>query len=171
MKRHTRSSQTRRANILKKVIVHGKWGLYPAVLEPNGRLKDKVRIKGEIEIHPEGTYYIEWREGGERKREAIPDRARVPDLAYRKALELQAAKAGLNVGSNVQNHGEKATLKIRLDDAIQQYLDDVKPPQREPKTYAAYKYSKNIRNGRTEWVVCGLLRAGTGTLSVLLVDR
>ena len=54
MKRHTRSSQIRRANILKKVIVHGKWGLYPAVLEPNGRLKDKVRIKGEIEVHPEG---------------------------------------------------------------------------------------------------------------------
>jgi hypothetical protein len=43
-----------------------------------------------------------------------------------------------------KNHGEKATLKIRLDDAIQQYLDDVKPPQREPKTYAAYKYALHV---------------------------
>jgi hypothetical protein len=44
-------------------------------------LKDKVRIGGSIEIHSEGTYYLEWWEGPKRKREAIPDRARVPDLA------------------------------------------------------------------------------------------
>jgi integrase/recombinase XerD len=144
MKRHTRTSPTRRVNILKKIIVNGKWGLYPAVLEPNGKLKDKIRIKGEISVHPEGTYYIEWREEGERKREAIPDRGRVPDLAHRKALELAAARAGLEVGSDAANGREKATEKIRLDVAIQQYLDDVKPPQREPKTYTAYKYALTI---------------------------
>jgi integrase/recombinase XerD len=39
------------------------------VKAPNGRLKDKVRINGAIEVHPEGSYYIEWREGGRRRRE------------------------------------------------------------------------------------------------------
>jgi len=160
MKRHTTSSQSRHVNILKKVIVHGKWGLYPAVVEPNDKLKDKVRIKGEVELHPEGTYYIEWREGGQRRRKAIPDRAIVPDLAYRKALELEAVKAGLELGSDVENYSKKATQKIRLDAAIKQYLDDVKPPQREPKTYAAYKYALQVfQNGCAKSYLQDIARA------------
>jgi integrase/recombinase XerD len=144
MKRHASTSQPRRVNILKKVIVNGTWGLYPAVLEPNGKLKDKIRVKGEIEVHAEGTYYIEWRVGAKRNREAIADRASVSDLARRKALELDAAKAGLEVGPDAENQIDRATQRISLDDAIQQYLDDIKPPQREPKTYTAYKYALNV---------------------------
>ena len=63
MKRHASNTQTPRVNILKKIKVDGAWKLMPAVLEPNGRLKDKVRIGGSIETHSEGTYYIEWWEG------------------------------------------------------------------------------------------------------------
>jgi hypothetical protein len=40
----------------QKNQVNGAWKLMPAVLEPNGRLKDKVRIGGSTEIHSEGTY-------------------------------------------------------------------------------------------------------------------
>jgi integrase len=143
MKRHASNSQTPRVNILKKIKVDGAWKLMAAVLEPNGRLKDKVRIGGSIEVHSEGTYYLEWWEGPKRKREAIPDRARVPDLANRKALALAAARAGLDVRSDALNHGETVTQGIPLDLAIQHYLDDIKPPQREPKTYTAYKYALN----------------------------
>ena len=107
-------------------------------------MKDKVRIGGHIETHPEGTYYIEWWEGPKRKREAIPDRARVPELANRKALALAAAMVGLEVGPDGANHAEKATQRISLDGAIQDYLDDIKPPQREPKTYTAYKYALTV---------------------------
>lgn len=160
MNRHPSNSQNPRVNILKKVNINGAWKLLPAVVEPNGRLKDKIRIGGNIESHPEGTYYIEWWEGPRRKREAIPDRADVPDLARRKALELAAARAGLGVGSNGANHGEAATQKTRLDVAIQEYLDDVKPPQREPKTYAAYKYALNVfRAGCTKSYVHDIARA------------
>ena len=127
----------------QKIKLDGAWQLLPAVLEPNGRLKDKVRIGGSIEIHTEGTYYLEWWEGPKRKREAIPDRARVPDLANRKALALAAVRAGLDVRSDDLNRGEKVTQGIPLDLAIQHYLDDIKPPQREPKTYTAYKYALN----------------------------
>ncbi len=42
-----------RVNILKKVKVNGAWNLCPAVVESNGKLKDKVRVKGVVEIHPE----------------------------------------------------------------------------------------------------------------------
>lgn len=78
------------------------------------------------------------------KAEAIPDRAIVPDRAYRKALELEVAKAGLELGSDVDIYSKKAIQKIRLAAAIKQYLDDVKPPQRERKTYAAYKYALQV---------------------------
>jgi integrase/recombinase XerD len=68
MTRHASNRQIPRVNILKKINVNGAWKLLPAVLEPNGKLKDKVRIGGAIETHPEGTYYIEWWEGPKRKR-------------------------------------------------------------------------------------------------------
>ncbi len=45
-----------RVNILKKVKVGANWNLYPAVVEPNGKLRDKVRVRGEVELHPEGYF-------------------------------------------------------------------------------------------------------------------
>ena len=68
-----------RVNILKKIKVGASWNLYPAVVEPNGKLRDKVRVRGKVEVHPEGYYYIEWWQDG-RKREQVKDRAEVLDL-------------------------------------------------------------------------------------------
>ncbi len=48
-----------RVNILKKVKIGKTWNLNPAVVEPNGKLRAKVRVRGKIEVHPEGYYYIE----------------------------------------------------------------------------------------------------------------
>jgi len=42
-----------RVNILKKVKVGANWNLYPAVVEPNGKLRDKVRVRGKVELHTE----------------------------------------------------------------------------------------------------------------------
>ena len=55
-----------RVNLLKKIKVGTAWRFAPVVAEPNGRLKDKVRIDGSVEVHTEGSYYIEWRERGKR---------------------------------------------------------------------------------------------------------
>ncbi|HZE27836.1 MAG TPA: hypothetical protein VE083_10635 [Terriglobales bacterium] len=86
-------------NVLKKVKVDGLWKFCPIVKEPNGRLKDRVRVNRQSEIHLEGVYYIEWREGGRRRREAIPRRSEVLESARLKALELDARKAGIEVGA------------------------------------------------------------------------
>src|SRR5258708_27222878 len=83
-----------RVNILKKVKVGRNWNLYPAVVDPNGKLRDKVRVRGKVELHPEGHYYIEWWQDG-RKRKQIKDRADVLDLARRKAIQLKANRAGI----------------------------------------------------------------------------
>jgi hypothetical protein len=37
---------TQRVNILKKIKVDGAWNFHPAVVESNGKLKDKINIKG-----------------------------------------------------------------------------------------------------------------------------
>jgi len=85
------------------VKVGANWNLYPAVVEPNGKLRDKVRVHGKVELHPEGYYYIEWWQDG-RKREQIKDRAEVVDRARRKALELEANRAGIET---VQENGNE----------------------------------------------------------------
>jgi len=93
-KRGNGYSSENRLNILKKVKVGTSWNLYPAVVEPNGKLRDKVRVHGKVEVHPEGYCYIEWWQDG-RKREQVKDRAEVLDCARRKAIELQANRAGI----------------------------------------------------------------------------
>jgi integrase/recombinase XerD len=123
-----------RVNILKKVKIGKNWNLYPAVVGPNGRLRDKVRVRGKVEAHPEGYYYIEWWQDG-RKREQIKDRAEVVDRARRKALELEANRAGIETVQEIGG-GKGPTIL----EAVASYLKDMEPPQREPKTYMAYKY-------------------------------
>src|SRR5271165_725284 len=83
-----------RVNILKKVKIGKNWNLYPAVVEANGKLRDKVRVRGKIEVHPEGYYYIEWWQDG-RKREQIKNRAEVVARAPRKAIEFEANRVGI----------------------------------------------------------------------------
>lgn len=78
-----------RVNLIKKIKVTGSWRFAPVVPEPNGRLKNKVRINGTVETHAEGAYYIEWRERGKRCRVSVaredalgpPFLCRLPTLA------------------------------------------------------------------------------------------
>ena len=45
-----------RVNLVKKIKVGKDWRFAPVVPEANGRLKDKVRVNGEVEVHLEGSY-------------------------------------------------------------------------------------------------------------------
>ncbi|HEY3453201.1 MAG TPA: tyrosine-type recombinase/integrase [Bryobacteraceae bacterium] len=127
---------TNRVNIVKKAKVNGAWNFYPAVIESNGKLKDKIRVRGAIEVHPEGAYYLEWREDKKRIREPVAERTEVLDRARRKRLEIEAALAGLPIASP-NGHGSRS---ISVQQAVEEFLENIKPPQREPRTYTAYKY-------------------------------
>jgi hypothetical protein len=83
-----------RVNLIKKSKLDGSWRFAPVVPEANGRLKDKVRINGTIEVHTEGTYYIEWRDRGKRCRASVT-REDAVDQARMKAIELRAMREGL----------------------------------------------------------------------------
>ena len=98
---HLGESRTRnKVNVLKKVKVDGKWKLCAAVLERDGKLKDRVRVNGRTEVHSEGVYYIEWREDNQRRRQSIANRNLVLEHARLKTLELDAQKAGIAVEAN-----------------------------------------------------------------------
>lgn len=85
-----------RVNVFKKVRIRNQWVLCPAVPERSGRFLDRVRGAGEIEMHHEGTYYLEWREDGLRRRQAIPADAEPHYHAQIKEAELRTASLGLS---------------------------------------------------------------------------
>ena len=84
-------------NVLKKVKGEGRWKLCPVIVEPGGKLKDRVQVNGRAEVHNEGVYYIEWRANNRRLRQSVPNRNHVLERARLKALELNARKAGIQM--------------------------------------------------------------------------
>ncbi len=44
-----------KVNVLKKVKVDRQWKLCPAIVEPDGKLKDRVQVNGRAELHNEGV--------------------------------------------------------------------------------------------------------------------
>ncbi len=93
----------------------------------------KSSVRGKVEAHPEGYYYIEWWQDG-RKREQIKDRVEVVDRARRKALELEANRAGIET---VQEIGSGKGLTVT--EAVASYLKDGAAAART-QAYMAYKY-------------------------------
>ena len=83
-----------RVNIVKYVRVEKKWR-FAAVVEKRGRvIRDQVWIARRKEHHPEGRYFLEWYQGGKRRRHSVGGFENVIDGARRKAIELGAIKAG-----------------------------------------------------------------------------
>ena len=128
-----------RVNLIKKIKTADGWRFAPVVPEANGRLKDRVRINGQIEVHPEGAYYIEWRVGGRRGRRYRTAVARdeAIDQARRKAIELRAVRDGLIAGPEPE---PEVAPKTTIGDAIDAYLRYVKM-QRKPRTHLTYRYT------------------------------
>ena len=117
--------------------VNGAWVFFPAVVETNGKLKDKVRVKGADRGPSRGPLLIEWWEGAKRKREHVPERTELLDRARRKSPGVEAARIGVPVaalerGKSRARKGQPSARRLRL-------LENIKPPQREPRTYIAYK--------------------------------
>lgn len=127
-----------RVNLIKKIKTANTWRFAPAVSEANGRLKDRVRINGQIEVHTEGSYYIEWREQGRRRREATT-REEALDVARRKAVELRAIRDGLIATPELA----PVATKTPIGDAIDAYLRYVKM-QRKKRTYITYRYTLDV---------------------------
>ncbi|PYV68523.1 MAG: hypothetical protein DMG97_24640 [Acidobacteria bacterium] len=124
----------RQCNVTKRVETAQGWRYCRVVLSANGRVKpDAVIVNGKTEQHSEGAYYLEWREGGKRKRVSVgKDAQDATAQRLRKEAELNAANNGVVVVT------PEAKSKQRIiADAVANYLMEIKL-SRTPATHSAY---------------------------------
>ena len=121
-----------RVNIVKYIRVEKKWR-FAAVVEKRGRIiRDQVWIARRKEHHPEGRYFLEWYQGGKRRRHSVGGFENVTDGARRKAIELGAIRAGLIRPQAEPSRNDDDRISIAA--AIDSYLDLVKH-HRSLRTY------------------------------------
>jgi integrase/recombinase XerD len=124
-----------RVNLTKRIRTAEGLRYCSVVESANGRIKpDWVVVDGQEEKHPEGAYYIEWREGGKRSRLSVgKDAAQAQARRLRKRAELNAVAKGVTV---VPDSAE-STDGRPLAEAMATYLEEV-ALTKKPKTLAAY---------------------------------
>jgi hypothetical protein len=91
-----------------------------------------VIVNGQPERHPEGAYYLEWRENGRRVRLSVgKDAADASARRQRKEAELNATNNGVAVVPENGDNGHRS-----LAAAVAEFLDETKLTKK-PKTLAA----------------------------------
>ena len=128
------NTQSKEVNLTKRVQTSKGLRYCPVVLSPNGRVKpDLVIVNGQPERHPEGAYYLEWREGGKRVRLSVgKDAADANARRLRKEAELNAVNNGVAVVPENGNNGHRSFTA-----AVTEYLEETKLTKKA-KTHAAY---------------------------------
>ena len=124
----------RECNVTKRVQTNKGLRYCPVVLSTNGRIKpDVVLVNGKPEHHPEGAYYLEWRESGKRVRLSVgKDAADASARRLRKEAELNAVNKGVAVVPENGQNGHKPLMG-----AVTEYLEETRLGKK-PKTFAAY---------------------------------
>lgn len=127
----------RECNLTKRIQTGKGMRYCPVVLSANGRVKpDVVLVNGKEERHPEGAYYLEWRDGSKRIRLSVGrDAQDAATQRLRKEAELNARNNGVAVAAQDGKQTGRS-----LAGAISDYLDEVKLTKK-PKTLAAYTTS------------------------------
>ena len=104
------NTQCKEVNLTKRVQTSKGLRYCPVVLSANGRVKpDLVIINGQQERHPEGAYYLEWRENGRRVRLSVgKDPADASARRQRKESELNAVNNGVAVLPENGDNGQRS---------------------------------------------------------------
>jgi integrase/recombinase XerD len=124
----------RQCNVTKRVRTAKGLRYCPVVIAANRRIKpDLVLLNGKRERHPEGAYYLEWRENGRRVRVSVGnDAADASVRRFRKEAELNAVNAGVTVVPENGNNGRRSIAV-----AVAEYLEETRI-SKKPRTFAAY---------------------------------
>src|SRR5947208_9181268 len=124
----------REVNLTKRVKTAQGLRYCPVALSANRRVKpDLVLVNGKEEKHPEGAYYLEWREGGKRVRLSVgKDAADASARRLRKEAELNATNNGIAV---VPDNGKNGRRSIVAE--VSEYLEETRF-SKKPKTFAPY---------------------------------
>ena len=133
------NTQCKEVNLTKRVQTSRGLRYCPVVLSSNGRVKpDLVVVNGQQERHPEGAYYLEWRENGRRVRLSVgKEPADASARRQRKESELNALNNGVAV---VPENGDNGHHSLAA--AVREYIEETKLTKK-PKTLAAYTTALN----------------------------
>ena len=123
-------------NITKRIDTPDGRRFCPVIFSPNGRIKpDWVEVDERQEKHPEGAYYLDWTEDGQRRRMAVgPDATAAYNSLKKKQSEFEAIARGLVVTDPVE---EEETARLRLRAAKADFLEDIQL-SRQRKTWLGY---------------------------------
>jgi len=132
------NTQSREVNLTKRVQTPRGTRYCPVVLASNGRIRpDVVLVNGQPERHPEGAYYLEWREKGRRIRLSVGNDAQdAASRRDRKEAELNALNKGVSVLPE-NGDGQRSVAA-----AVAQFLEETELTKK-PKTLAAYTTALN----------------------------
>jgi integrase/recombinase XerD len=125
-------------NLTKRIQTPDGLRYCPVAESTNGRVKpDVVIVNGKQERHPEGAYYLEWRENGRRVRLSVgKDAQDAAGRRQRKEAELNALNNGVSVlPENGNGHPSVAA-------AVAKFLEETELTKK-PKTLAAYTTALN----------------------------
>jgi integrase/recombinase XerD len=133
------NTQSKEVNLTKRVQTLKGMRYCPVVLSPNGRVKpDLVLVNGKQERHPEGAYYLEWRESGRRIRLSVgKDPQDAAARRQRKEAELNALNNGVSVLPDNGKDGPRSIAR-----AVAQFVEETELTKK-PKTLAAYTTALN----------------------------
>jgi integrase len=129
-------------NLTKRVQTTNGPRYCPVAESANGRVKpDQVLVNGKPEKHPEGAYYLEWREKGKRVRLSVgKDAQDAAARRQRKQAELNAVESGVSVLPE-NGDGQRSVAA-----AVAGFLEETELTKK-PKTLAAYTTALNYFTG------------------------
>ncbi len=123
--------------LLKQVKINNKWRHARALFDSKGRVRrDRVRVNGKDESHPEGSYFIEWWDQG--NRHCIPAGADAQDAADKarvKEAQLTAERNGIIAPTPKP---EPKPERTALTSALDEYVEYVRY-HRSLRTYRTYR--------------------------------
>jgi integrase/recombinase XerD len=128
--------KTSRVKLFKQVKTNGKWALAAVLFDSKGRVRrDHVFVAGRDETHPEGSYFIQWWDKGQRHREAVgADPQDAADKARVKQAQLIERNGIVPPTTQPQPAPKRTTLSSALDD----YLNYVQH-HRSLRTFRTYR--------------------------------
>jgi hypothetical protein len=123
--------------LLKRIKISGKWARVPALYDSKGRIRrDHVRVNGTDEVHPEGSYFVEFWDHGKRSREAAgPDAFVAAEKARVRQAELSAMRQGI-----ISSAGTPASEPERttVAEAVKAYTEYIQY-HRSLRTFRTYR--------------------------------
>jgi integrase/recombinase XerD len=136
------STYAERVNITKYIKHDGRWRFAPVTRRASGSIHwDHVLVDGISAHHPEGKYFIEWREDGARRRRSVGTiPSEVLGEAQRQRALLDARAAGIEVA---ESENQQATRQLLVTDAVKRYLRDIKMNKAE-STYNHYNHALTL---------------------------